>query len=76
VVLYEITTGRLPFQGETYFQIIEAISKRAPAAIRRFRKDAPEALVDVIERMLRKVPSERYQSAAEVARDLRAIIGK
>lgn len=76
VVLYEITTGRLPFQGETYFQIIEAISKRAPAAIRRCRKDAPEALVDVIERMLRKVPSERYQSAAEVARDLRAIIGK
>jgi serine/threonine-protein kinase len=73
VVLYEITTGRLPFDGETYFQTIEAIKKRAPAPIKKHRKDAPDALAAVIERMLRKDPEDRCQSAADVARDLRAV---
>jgi serine/threonine-protein kinase len=70
VVLYEMTTGRLPFEGETYFQTIEAIKKRAPSPVRKHRKDAPDALVTIIERMLRKVPTERYQLASEIARDL------
>jgi serine/threonine-protein kinase len=70
VVLYEMTTGRLPFEGETYFQTIEAIKKRAPSPIRKHRKDAPDGLVAVIEQMLRKDPGERYQSASDVARDL------
>jgi tRNA A-37 threonylcarbamoyl transferase component Bud32 len=73
VVLYEVTTGRLPFDGDTYFQTIEMINKRVPTPIRRLRKDAPDALVRVIDRMLKKNPSDRYQSAAEVARDLRAL---
>src|SRR5436853_607001 len=73
VGLYELTTGRLPFDGETYFQTIEAITRRAPAAIKKLRKDAPDALVAVIERMLKKAPAERYQSAAEVAGDLRKV---
>jgi eukaryotic-like serine/threonine-protein kinase len=73
VVLYEITTGRLPFEGETYFQTIEAITRRAPTNLKKLRKDAPEALVAVIERMLKKASAERYQSAAEVAADLRRL---
>ena len=73
VVLYEMTTGRLPFDGETYFQTIEAITRRTPSAIKKLRKDAPDALVAVIERMLKKAPAERYQSAAEVAGDLRKV---
>ena len=71
VVLYEVTTGRLPFGGESYFQTIEAISKRAPAAIKRYRKDAPDWLVATIDRMLKKVPGQRYQTAADIACDLR-----
>jgi tRNA A-37 threonylcarbamoyl transferase component Bud32 len=71
VVLYEITTGALPFEGETYFQTIEAIDKRPHAPVSKRRKGAPAALADVIERMLKKAPAERYQSAAEVAEDLR-----
>jgi len=73
VVLYEMTTGRLPFDGETYFQTIEAIKKRAPSAIKRQRKDAPDALISIIERMLKKNPSERYQLASDIANDLRTI---
>jgi tRNA A-37 threonylcarbamoyl transferase component Bud32/AAA+ ATPase superfamily predicted ATPase len=75
VVLYEITTGRLPFDGETYFQTIEAIDKLAPSPVRKHRKDAPGPLINIIGRMLKKAPGERYQSAAEVAEDLRAMTG-
>jgi serine/threonine-protein kinase len=74
VVLYEMTTGRLPFDGETYFQTIEAIKKRTPPPIKKHRKDAPDALAAVIEHMLRKDPAERYQVAVEIARDLQAVL--
>ena len=74
VVLYEMTTGRLPFEGETYFQTIEAIKKRAPSPIKKHRKDAPDVLVACIEHMLRKDPAERYQLASEIARDLLVLL--
>jgi serine/threonine-protein kinase len=74
VVLYEMITGRLPFEGETYFQTIEAIKKRAPSPIKKHRQDAPDELVAVLDRMLRKDPEDRYQSAAEVARYLGEIV--
>jgi serine/threonine-protein kinase len=74
VVLYEVTAGRLPFEGDTYFQTIGLISKRAHPPVKRYRKDAPNALVAVIDRLLKKSPAERYQSAAEIARDLKAVI--
>jgi serine/threonine-protein kinase len=70
VVLYEVTTGRLPFEGDTYFQTIEAISKRSPSPVKKHRKDAPDALVSIIEQMLKKNPADRYQSAALIAQDL------
>ncbi|MEW6127031.1 MAG: protein kinase [Acidobacteriota bacterium] len=71
VVMYEMTTGNLPFEGETYFQTIEAISKRAPVAIKKLRKDVPAQLVTIIEGMMKKLPKERYQSAAEIAECLK-----
>lgn len=70
VVLYEVTTGRLPFEGDTYFQTIEAINKRIPAPIKKHRPDVPKSLVVIVERMLEKSPADRYQSASEVARDI------
>jgi serine/threonine-protein kinase len=76
VVLYEMTTGRLPFEGETYFQTIEAISKRAPSSVRKHRRDAPEKLTDMIERALKKSPAERFQSATEIASKLTEVIGQ
>jgi serine/threonine-protein kinase len=74
VVLYELLTGCLPFEGETYFQTIEAISKRTPTAIKKMRKDAPPQLVTIVERMMKKIPKERYQSAIEVADGLKKVL--
>jgi serine/threonine-protein kinase len=70
VVLYEATTGKLPFEGDTYFQTIEAITKRSPGSIKKHRKEAPAALITAIEKMLKKTPGDRYQSAGEIAEAL------
>ncbi len=62
VILYEATTGRLPFTGETAFEVSTAIMKEdteLPAT-------AAPGLAAIIRRCLQKAPGERYQSAAEV----------
>jgi eukaryotic-like serine/threonine-protein kinase len=74
VVLYELVTGCLPFEGETYFQTIEAISKRPPVAIKKMRKEVPAQLVTIIERMMKKAPKERYQSAMEIVDGLKRVL--
>ncbi|HEY6331291.1 MAG TPA: serine/threonine-protein kinase, partial [Blastocatellia bacterium] len=73
VVLYEATTGQLPFDGDTYFQTIEAITRIEPKPVQSFRDDAPVELVVVITRLLQKSPASRYQSGVEVSADLKAI---
>jgi len=74
IVLYELTTGRLPFDGETYFKIIEKITRQPPQAVAALRPDAPPALVRVVERALAKRPEDRYESAGALQRDLRAAV--
>ncbi len=70
VVLYEITTGQLPFDAETYFQIIEQITKAVPTPVQQLRPDAPAGLVRVIERAMKKRPEERWRSAREMVVEL------
>lgn len=70
IVLYEITTGALPFDGSTYFQIIEGITKAEPKPITSLRSDTPEALVSIIMKALEKDPINRYQTAQLMADDL------
>ena len=74
VVLYEATTGQLPFDGDSYFQTIEAINRKAPQPIKRHRNDAPQALIFIIDRLLKKTPAERYQAASEVVEALGGIV--
>jgi len=76
VVLYEATTGRLPFDGDTYFQTIDALTHLDPPQVVKSRPDAPPELIAIIERLLKKTPADRYPSAEAVARDLAAILNK
>jgi serine/threonine-protein kinase len=73
VVLYEITTGILPFDGATYFQIIEAITKSEPKLITDLRSDTPQTLSFIIMKALKKDPGERYQTAQLMAEALQTL---
>src|SRR5215471_18324626 len=70
VVLYEAITGRLPFDGDTYFQTIDALTRLEPPPILKYREDVPLELVAIVDRLLKKAPGDRYAAAADVARDL------
>jgi len=73
VLLYEMTTGRQAFAGQTSAVIFEAILARAPLPPLRLNPGLPPDLERVILRCLEKDPRMRYQSAADLLADLRRV---
>jgi len=73
VVLYEMTTGELPFDAETYFQIISKITGTQARPITELRPDAPRPLTAVIDRMMAKDPGKRFASARALERELKLL---
>ena len=69
-VLYEMTTGRNPFLGDTDYQTMEAVVGADPASPLTLRARAPRDLVRIIQRCLAGSPDARYQDATELRRDL------
>ena len=65
--LYYLLTGHPPFPTGTLPQRIHAHQTRSPTSIFEDRQDAPQALVEVCNRMMSKSPAARYQTAKEVA---------
>ena len=72
-VLYEMTTGDLPFHGESSAMICEAIVNRSPVAVVRLNRDVPPKLEDIINKALEKDRELRYQGAAEMRADLQRL---
>jgi tetratricopeptide (TPR) repeat protein len=70
VVLYEMTSGKLPFGGETSFDLTSSILRDAPHPL---PPHVPPGLRAVVQRCLAKEPGERYQSAVEVRAALEAL---
>ncbi len=73
IVLYEMATGRLPFQGDSLGLITEAILNRSPVAAVRVNPDIPLAFQEVINRALEKDCALRYQHAVDMRAELQRL---
>ncbi|HXG92295.1 MAG TPA: protein kinase [Blastocatellia bacterium] len=71
VVLYEMLTGRLPFEGETAIETADKIIHEEPAPIARLNYSVPPELERITRRCMEKDRERRYQSTRELLTDLR-----
>ncbi len=74
VMVYEMLTGRLPFQGDGATTIMYKIVHEAPPTMRSFNKRLPGKIDDAVLRALAKDPSKRYPRCVEFARAVRAVL--
>jgi len=72
-VLYEILTGRRAFEGKSELSVASAILEKEPAPISRVKPLVPPTLDHAIRRCLAKDPEERWQTARDVALELKWI---
>ena len=73
LVLYEMSTGRQTFSGNTSAEIFDAILNRTPVAPVRLNSAVPPKLEDIITRALEKDPNLRYQHASDMRSELQRL---
>jgi len=76
VVLYQMLTGRLPFQGDHDAAVAYGIVNVDPTPLSIHRADVPIDVQPIINKCLAKNPADRYQSAAELREDLVSLRGE
>jgi hypothetical protein len=74
-VLYEMLTGRRAFQGQSQLSVASAILEKEPAPISSIKPMTPPSLDRCVRRCLAKDPEQRWQSAGDLADELRWIGG-
>lgn len=73
VMLFELLSGRLPFEGDDVPQIFVAVATQTAPKLGDVVSNAPVELSRIIEKCLQREPKDRYATAAEIARDLRGL---
>jgi serine/threonine protein kinase/formylglycine-generating enzyme required for sulfatase activity/cephalosporin-C deacetylase-like acetyl esterase len=70
VVMYEMATGKNPFDGSTSAAIFDGILHKIPDPVERSNPNIPAALEKIIRKAQTKEPEQRYQTAGEIRDDL------
>ena len=70
VTLYEVLSGRRPFDAENDYAIIFKVASEEPVPLDEYREDLPPNLVRAVHRALHKIPDQRYPSMREFKDDL------
>ena len=73
VVLYEMATGKKPFDGRSGIEVASSILKDIPAPASDVRADLPRHLGRIIEQCLQKNPDDRFQTARDVRNQLASL---
>ena len=74
IILYEMLTGRKPFQGESIPQIFYQILNQAPPSVRDVYPHCPPLLEIVLHRSLEKNRDQRYSELSQMSKDLQNIL--
>src|SRR4029450_6893794 len=72
-ILYEMATGKRPFQRKTGAETVVAITREEPEPLSQAAPRAPAPVRWIGERCLAKDPEERYASTKDLARDLKSL---
>jgi serine/threonine protein kinase/Tfp pilus assembly protein PilF len=73
ILLYEMLTGRQPFDGSTASDVIISILQKKPKPIARFSQDVPIEIERIVEKALSKNREERYQTIKDMLIDLKRL---
>lgn len=74
IILFELLTGKVPFEGETAVSIALKHFREEIPSVREQNKKIPQALENVIIKATAKEPAERYSSVNEMAADLKTVL--
>jgi serine/threonine-protein kinase len=74
VVLFELVTDRVPFEGENIGQVCAALFAGEAPDLCTLRPDIPREFAEIVSRCLRKTPSERYWHVGELSEALTAFL--
>src|SRR5437868_5478508 len=73
VLIYEMVTGRIPFDGDSVSEIFANLINRAPQPLARYAANVPDELQRIVAKTLRKNREDRYQTMKDLLADLKEL---
>lgn len=74
-MLYEMTTGKRPYEGANWAEIVVKVLREDPPLPRTLNPNIPDEVQDVILKAMEREPSERFETARDLAKAIRKVIG-